>query len=317
MNPRDWLVRYGTVLALGLLLMGFALTAGNFASPYNLLNILKQISFLWLIGAGFTMALMAGELDLSVASVASLASVCAAALLHADAAWPLAVAASLGLGIALGTLNGFCVVALRIPSLIATLAVASIAEGLSFFITGGVAFVGRLDSAFLALGRSRPGGVPAPVWWLLLGFVLMQFLVKQTRTGIHLVCTGEAEEGARLAGIPTRRIKVLAMALSGFWAAFTGLLLTSNLSSASPTIAGDYLMTGIAAVLLGMTTVEPGKPNLPGTLVGALIIGVLSNGLTLLGAQYYVQDIVLGVIILASVSISSSQLGRAAFGAPR
>jgi len=262
-------------------------------------------------------ALMAGELDLSVASIASLASVCCAALLHGDSIWPLAVAAGLGLGVGLGAVNGLCVVALKIPSLITTLAVATIAEGLSFLITGGVAFVGRLDSTFLALGRGRPGGVPAPVLWLLAALLLMQFFIKQTRTGTHLVCTGEAEEGARLAGIATHRIKVLALALSGFWAAFTGVLLTSSLSSASPTIAGDYLMTGIAAVLLGMTTVEPGKPNLPGTLVGALIIGVLGNGLTLLGAQYYVQDIVLGLIILASVSISSSQLGRAAFGAPR
>ncbi|MCB1717957.1 MAG: ABC transporter permease, partial [Candidatus Competibacteraceae bacterium] len=104
---------------------------------------------------------------------------------------------------------------------------------------------------------------------------------------------------------------------SGLLAGITGVLLTSSLSSSSPTIAGEYLMTGIAAVLLGMTTIEPGKPNVLGTLVGALTIGTLRNGLTLLGAQYYVQDIVLGIIIIASVSLSASQLRKVAFNVPR
>src|SRR5690606_13691918 len=140
---------------------------------------------------------------------------------------------------------------------------------------------------------------------------------KQTRTGVHLVCTGEAEEPARLAGIRTDRMKLAGLCMSGCLAGVTGVLLTSSLSSSSPTIANEFLMTGIAAVLLGMTTVEPGKPNVIGTLVGALTIGTLRNGLTLLGAQYYVQDIVLGVIIILSVSLSASKFRKIAFSIPR
>ena len=218
------------------------------------------------------------------------------------------------LGTGFGVANGVLVTVFKIPSLIATLATSTIASGLGFMITGGVAYVGRLDAAFLFLGRGSILGVPALIVWMAIAVLLALFLVKQTRTGIHMAATGEAEASARLAGIATRRMKLTGLALSGLGAAVTGLLLTASLSSASPTIAGEFLMTGIAAVLLGMTMIEPGRPNVPGTLIGALIIGVISNGLTLLGAQYYVQDIVLGAIILASVGISASQLRHAAFG---
>lgn len=310
------LTTYGTVFALLLLIAFFAISADNFLNIYNLLNVLKQVSFLTIIALGFTLALIAGELDLSIGHSASLASVCTAALLFGGYPLALSVAAGLGAGLLLGFTNGILVTLFKIPSLIATLAMSTIANGLSFMITGGVAFVGKLDPVFLWLGRGRLGIVPVMILWLVLAVVLCQFFIKQTRTGFRLVCTGEAEEAARLAGVRTRRMKILGLTLSGLLAGITGLLLTSSLSSSNPTIAGEYLMTGIAAVLLGMTTIEPGKANVPGTLIGALIIGILGNGLTLLGVQYYVQDIVLGLIILGSVGISASQLKRAAFGVP-
>lgn len=314
---QDILKRYGTLIAWIGLFITFSAIADNFIDPYNLLSILKHVSFLTIIALGFTLALAAGELDLSIAHVASLASVCTASLLFGGYPVILAIAAGLISGLGIGIINGLIVTRLRIPSLIATLAVSTIANGLAFLITGGVAFVGRLDPVFLFFGRGQVMGLPAMIIWMLLAVLSCLFMLKQTRTGVHLVCTGEAEEPARLAGINTARMKVLGLGLSGLLAGITGVLLTSSLSSSSPTIAGEYLMTGIAAVLLGMTTIEPGKPNVLGTLVGALTIGTLRNGLTLLGAQYYVQDIVLGIIIIASVSLSASQLRKVAFNVPR
>lgn len=309
--------RYGTIVAFFVLVLVLALAADNFLDPYNLLSIGKHVSFLAVIALGFTVALAAGELDLSIAHVASLAAVCTASVLFAGYPPLLGIAVGLGCGTAFGLLNGFVVTRMKIPSLIATLAVSTIANGLAYLVTGGVAFVGRLDPAFLFLGRGAVFGMPAMILWMVLVAALVLFVLKQTRTGVHLVCTGEAEEPARLAGIRTARMKTLALAVSGLLAGLTGVLLTASLSSASPAIAGEYLMTGIAAVLLGMTTVEPGKPNVIGTLVGALIIGTLRNGLTLLGAQYYVQDIVLGVIIILSVSLSARQFRKVAFSVPQ
>jgi ribose transport system permease protein len=313
----ELLRRYGTVLALGLLVIALALMAPNFSSPINLLNILKQVSYLTIIATGFTLALVGGELDLSIGAVATLASVVCAVLLFGGSAWPLAVAAGLLTGAGLGLVNGVCVVRFRIPSLIATLATATIAGGIAFMITGGVAFVGRLPAGFLFIGRGSILSVPMPVVWMLALLLLAGLWLSMSRSGSHLIASGEAPEAARLAGVAVGRMKALGLVLSGAAAGAAGILLTSALSSSSPTIAGDFLMKGIAAVLLGMTTIEPGKPNLAGTFVGVLIIGTLANGLTLLGSEYYVQDILLGLIILASVGISASRLSNAAFGGTR
>jgi ribose transport system permease protein len=157
-------------------------------------------------------------------------------------------------------------------------------------------------------------GIPALILWTAIVALLALFVLKQTRLGMHLVFTGEAEEAARLAGVKVRRLKVLALAFAGLCAGIVGILLAATLNSAAPDMAKDYLLTSIAAVLLGMTMFEPGRCNVPGTLVGAATIGMLGNGLVLMGAPYYVQDVMLGFIIVASVAVSASALRKAAFG---
>lgn len=311
---RGFIGTYGTALAGLAVFLFFMAAAPNFANPVNLLNILKQVSFLAILGIGFTFALTTGELDLSFANLASLAAVATGGLIHNGYPPALAIAAGLALGTAGGVLNGVLVTRVKVPSLIATLATASIANGVAFYLTAGVAFVGRWDPGFVALGRAHVLGVPVLVLWMAAVVLVALFVLKNTRTGFHMVCTGEAEEPARLAGIRVRSMKLLGLTLSGALAGVTAVLLTANLSSAAPTMAGDYLLTAIAAVLLGMTMFEPGRPNVLGTLVGGVVIGVLSNGLILLGADYYVQDIVLGLIIIGSVALSASTLKKAAFG---
>lgn len=311
---RGFIGTYGTALAGLAVFLFFVAFAPNFANPANLLNILKQVSFLAILGIGFTFALTTGELDLSFANLASLAAVATGGLIHTGHPVALAILAGLAIGVAGGLLNGLLVTRVKVPSLIATLATASIANGLAFWLTAGVAFVGRWDKSFVALGRGSILGVPALVLWMAAVTAIALFVLKSTRTGFHMVCTGEAEEPARLAGIRVRAMKTLGLTLSGALAGLTAVLLAANLSSAAPSMAGDYLLTSIAAVLLGMTMFEPGRPNIPGTLAGGIVIGVLSNGLILLGADYYVQDIVLGLIIIGSVALSASTLKKAAFG---
>lgn len=304
---------YGTFLA-GIVLFLFLLSfAPNFASTANLLNVLKQVSFLSILSFGFTFALISSELDLSFANVCSLSAVVIGSLISTEVAWPLAVAAGIACGIAAGLLNGFLVTILKVPSLISTLGTASIANGLAFMITGGVAFVGRWDANFLFLGRGKLGVVPVIILFTLVILAAALILSTQTRTGVHIQATGENEEAARRSGINTRNCKILALTISGLAAGVTAVFLVANLSSAAPQMAGDFMLNGIAATLLGMTMFTPAKPNILGSFVGALIIVMLSNGLVLLGAQYYIQDIMLGIIIIASVAVSASVLKRAAF----
>ena len=306
------MVRYGTFFAGCGLFVFFAIFAPNFLSVGNLTNIVKHISFLAILALGFSLALTTAELDLSFANVCSVASVSVGWLVHNN--YPLwsAVATGLSVGLAAGLLNGILVTWVKVPSLIATLATASVANGFAFMITQGVAFVGAWNPDFLWIGRGSVMGVPVLIVWLAALAMAAWFLLKSTPTGLRMLTVGQADEAARLSGIPVRRIKLLGLALSGLAAGIAAVLMTANLASAAPNSAGDFMLTSIAAVLLGMTMFEPGRPNVPGTLCGALTIGMLGNGLVLMGAQYYVQDIALGVIIVASVAVSSSFLKRAA-----
>lgn len=307
------LTRYGTALAGLALFIGFAAASPVFLTPENLLLVGKETAFLGILAIGFTLALVTAEIDLSVAEVASLAAVVAGALVHGGTAPWLAIAAGLAVGLACGAANGIAVTVLKVPSLIATLGVAAIAKGLGFMLTGGVSFIGRWPSSFTGLARGALLGLPNLVWWLAGTSLAAWVLVKWTRLGAHLVATGEADEAARLAGIRTLAMKRLALTLAGGCAGLTAVLLASSLSSAAPGMANDHFLYAIAAVLLGMSMFEPGRPNIPGTLFAAFTLKVLGNGLVLLGAEYYWQDIVLGTIILVSVALSAAGTGRAPF----
>lgn len=311
---RHFIATYGTALAALALFAFFAIAADNFVNPTNLLNVGKQVSFLAILALGFSIAFTVAELDLSFAAVCSLCAVVAGGLVFKQVHPALAAGAALAVGLGAGVVNGLLVTRARIPSLIATLATASVATGTAFGITGGVAFAGRWDPAFLALGRGSVLGIPALILWTAAVALFVQAVLKHTRLGMHLVFTGEADEAARLAGVKVPRMKVQALAFAGLCAGLVGTLLAASLNSAAPDMAKDYLLTSIAAVLLGMTMFEPGRCNVPGTLVGAATIGILGNGLVLMGAPYFVQDIMLGFIIVASVAVSAAALRKAAFG---
>ncbi len=313
LDVREVIGRYGTAIAGLALVLFFLLFAPNFASTMNIINVLKDTSFLAILALGFALAFTVAELDLSIAEMASLAAVVCGWMVHSQYPPAVAFGAALAVGVVLGSLNGYGVTVLRIPSLIMTLGTAAIAKGLAFMITQGVAFTGRWPVSFTGLARGYSFGIPNLVLWMTGATLFAWVLVKWTRTGAHMVATGEADEAARLAGIATARMKRIGLLLAGVFAGLMAALLAANLSSAAPNMAGDYLLYAIAAVLLGMTMFEPGKPNIAGTVFAALVLKVLGNGLVLLGAPYYIQDIVLGVIIIGSVAFSASAMKKAAF----
>jgi len=313
MPAREFLGRFGTALAGLVLIVIFGFLAPNFASLANLVNVLNDTAFLAILALGFTLSFTVAEIDLSIAEVASLAAVVCGWLIQLGYPALAAAGAALGVGGLLGLVNGWGVTVLHVPSLIMTLGTAAIAKGLAYKVTQGVAFVGTWPAGFTGLARGSTVGVPNLLLWLAAVTFGAYGLVQWTRIGAHMSATGEAEEAARLAGIATARMKRIGMALSGTLASLMAVLLAANLSSAAPNMAGDYLLYAIASALLGMTMFEPGKPNIGGTVLAAFVLKTLGNGLVLLGAAYYVQDILLGVVIVGSVALSAGAMKKAAF----
>lgn len=305
------LLSYGTLLALAALVVVFALASPGFLAVGNLINILRQISLLAIAANGFTLALIVGEFDLGFANVASLAGVLVAGLIFGGHPVALAVAAGLLVGVVFGLFNGLVTTRLGVNSLITTLASGSIALGLGFLYTRGVAFYGAMPASFTFLGRGTILGVPALVLAMILIVGGSHAFIAYTRPGRYILAVGGNPQAARLAGIRVNFYRTLGLCFASLSGAITGILLTARLSSAHPTSAAEFLMDGIAASLLGMT-LQAGRPNVLGTFVGALIIGVLNNGLTLLGTPYYVNDIAKGFIIILSVTMASIQAMRRA-----
>jgi len=310
MTTSRFFTRYGTILAFLMLFVVFAIGVPGFIDPANLLNILTQIALLTIIALGFTMVLIVGELDLSFANVASLASVIVAGLMIHGVPALIAVLACLALGAAFGLANGLLVTRVGIQSLIVTLATGIIANGLIYMYTKGVSFYSDMPAGFLVMGRGKIGPLPVLVLIMFAVLFVAHIMVKNTVAGARLQATGGNVAASHLAGVNTRFYKVLGLVMGGVAAALTGVLLTSRLGAANPEGAGGFLMEGFAIVLLGQTAFSVGRASPLGTFVGALIIGTLNNGLTLLGAEYFMQDIVKGLIIILAVVISSLQTKR-------
>ena len=298
--------RYGTVGAAVLIFAVFALASDRFVSAANISNILVQISVLMVISSGLTVAVASGEFDLSVGQVAGLSGVLVAGLM----VWsglPIVLAILLAVlsGIVVGVVNGLLVTRLRIPSLIATLAMGPIALGLNYAYDGGDSIYSSFPKAFYFIATGRIGGVvPVPILIALVVVAAFYVLVNRTRMGRAVVATGSNLQAARLSGINVNRCRLLALTLSSFGAAMGGIMLTARLGTGQPGAGEPYLMDSLTAVFLGMTAFKPGRATVQGTLVGVIIIGMLDNGLNLLGAPFYLQNEVRGVVMIAAVSLA-------------
>lgn len=307
--PSRWLRRYGTVLAAGLIVVGFsALSPDAFFSAQNALNVSRQISFLVIVAVAATFVMVVGEFDLSVGALASLGGVLAAQLAVRGVPVGLCFALAALAGLLIGLVNGLLITRFRLLSFITTLAMGTVLGGVVFWMTGGTTVFENIPGSFSALGRASLLGVPA-LSLLMLGVVLLAWLLlTHTPFGRRLYAVGGNEAAARVAGISTGRHKTLAFALSGLLSALTGALLASRLGSAQPTGGNGLFLPAYAAAFLGMTAFRDGVPNVFGTLLGALIIGLLANGLTILQVPTFLQDVITGVIVILAVIVQ--KLGR-------
>jgi simple sugar transport system permease protein/ribose transport system permease protein len=219
--------------------------------------------------------------------------------------WPLAIVAALVMGLAIGTINGLLVTRLRIPSMIATLAMGPIALGLNYAYDGGDSIYASFPPMFYRISTGRVFWViPVPIVIALIVVIVCYLLLNHMRIGRSVVATGANIQAARLSGINVNRSRLFALALSGFGAALGGIMLTARLGTGQPDAGEPYLMDSLAAVFLGMTAFRPGRASVQGTLVGVVIIGMLDNGLNLLGAPFYMQNEVRGLVMIAAVSLA-------------
>ncbi|TAX66218.1 ABC transporter permease (plasmid) [Rhizobium leguminosarum] len=295
----------GIVLLLvfyALLLIAFSVFSPYFLTLSNLSNIGTNMAFIGLMAAAGTPLIIGGGLDLSVAAVAGLAGVIVA-LMHAKGIniWTGCVTALI-IGCAVGVLNGFIVTRLKLNPLIATLGTMSIFSGLSMVLTGGLSkplFI----PAFNWLGSGRLFGIPFPIILMLLVFVALWLILSKTPFGRFVYASGGNPEASSLLGVPVERTQMVLYVVSGLSGAAAGIILAAMLGAAAPNAAGQHLLTIIAAIILGGTSLFGGRGSVWGTLIAVLILGTLNNGLTLMNVSSFWQDVTRGVVLLMAVGL--------------
>lgn len=295
--------KYGTLIGFIVLCIIFSFLSPVFLTINNLTMVLLQISMLTIIALGTTVVMAAGGFDMSFGSVCGLIGVVLAGMLVEGVPISLAILLSMVIGAAFGCLNGILVV-LGIPDFIATLSTMSIARGLNYYYTRGEPIFMGIPQEFKIIGQGGIGLIGYPVLIMLAVLVILYVFMNHTVTGRQIYAVGGNKIAARFSGINVRWIRILSFIIGGLAAAITAVIVTSRLGSGQPTAGEGFLMDGLAAVFLGTTMFKEGEPHILGTFMGSLIMGVLVNGLNLLGVQYFFQDILKGLIILAAVGLT-------------
>ncbi len=316
------LERYASFLALVVLVVISTILYPRFLEIQNLLNILRQVSYTGIIALGMTYVIIAGGIDLSVGSLTALAGACAVLTLNAATAslgpvgdWttaviPIALASLVAIMVAgaAGLINGLLVAKARIAPFIATLGSMAIYRSLTLYIGSASEFRSE-NSIYGDMGMSSILGVPLPVWVFILLAAGLSILLNQTRFGRYTCAVGSNPKVAQYSAINVDRIRLLSYVIVGLMVAITAVLISARLNSISSTNAGkDYEMDAIAAVVIGGTAMTGGKGTIWGTVVGAIILGIINNMLNMLGVSPYLQGLVKGSVIIAAVFIQRGDI---------
>jgi len=287
------------------ILMGFA--SENFFSASNILNVLRQVSINAILAVGMTMVILTGGIDLSVGAVMALAgTICAGLMVNMGMPGSVGLVGGLLVGLSLGLFNGLLVAWGRMPAIIVTLATMGIARGLGLIYSGGYPISG-LPSWISWFGIGRVGDIPVPVILMVIIYIVAWVLLERTPFGRHVYAIGGNETAARLSGVKTQRIKLAVYTISGLTAALAAVILTGRLMSGQPNAGVGFELDAIAAVVMGGTAIAGGRGLIFGTLIGAILLGILNNGLNLVGINPYLQDVIKGFIILLAIYIGRGE----------
>jgi len=296
--------KLGPLFGLLLIVVIISIMSPSFLTADNIFNVLRQVSISALIAFGMTFVILTGGIDLSVGSTLALTGAVAASLLAGGTDPFIAMGVALILGLILGAINGVVIAKGKVAPFIATLATMTIYRGLTLVYTDGKPISGLGDHlSFQMFGKGYFLGIPVPVVTMLIAFFVLYFILRKTTFGRRVYANGGNAEASRLSGINVDRTTIAVYALTGMLAAMAALILTSRLNSAQPTAGQSYELDAIAAVVLGGTSLTGGRGWIVGTLIGALIIGVLNNGLNLIGVSSFFQQVVKGLVILFAVLI--------------
>jgi len=296
--------KYGTLTALVAVICVFSLLEPRFFSLTNFFNITRQITVLFVLGVAETYALISGEIDLSIGWVAGLAGILAVAAQAEGCSTLMAISIALAVGLLFGLCNGFIIAIIGIESFIATLGLGQIANGLIFLYTKGAPVIGLRES-FMFLAAGKILGIPVPLLIILVIFLIADYHLKYTSSGRFFYAIGYNPEASLMSGLNVKNLKILSFAITGLLSGMGGVVIMARLGSGQPTAGPGYLLNAIAVAYLGASVLKEGEFHILGTLVGAVFIGTIINGLTILNVQYYYQFVATGLLLLIAVGLAS------------
>ncbi len=299
-NVRNTLKNYGIVIAFFLICIILSILSPVFFQMTNIINVIRQTSIYGIMSVGMTFIILTGGIDLSIGSILAISGAVCAGLLKGGSPLPVVVIATLGIGIGCGLMNGLFITIGKITPFVVTLGMMSIARGLTLIYTKGYPISG-FSPAFRFIGGGYILGLPVPIIIFLVIVVIAFVVLTQTRLGRYTYAIGGNEETVKLSGINSGFFKTFAYVIAGATAAISSLILTSRLNSAEPIAGSGYELDVIAAVVIGGTSLNGGRGSVWGTFLGALMIGVINNGMNLLGISAYFQLVVKGLIIIGAV----------------
>lgn len=306
---KSWLRRFFEIKESGILLalIGMCVLIGlvtpNFMTPYNLAIVMRQVSFIGIVAAGQTLVLLLGGIDLSVGAIAGLSAILGAMMMTKGGIDPfLAMTLATGIGFLLGLLNGALIAYLKLNAFIVTLATGEVFAGTILVLTRGYSITG-VPKAFAILGQGSVGAVPVSVLFLLAIFGLLIYVTQNVPFGRSIYAIGGNRVAARFVGLRVERVEMMVYALAGMLSAIAGMLFVSRMSAGQPTIGASWLMPSITAAIIGGTSLSGGVGTLLGTLLGAIFMGVLANGIVLINVSSYWERVIIGLFVIIAVLV--------------
>lgn len=303
------------VIILGILVVLviiFSVLSSRFLSSRNLLNIARQTSYIIIAGCAITFLMISGNFDLSIGSAAALTGVSMALLARAGVPLPVAILAAIGIGLVIGYFNALMVVRFEIPPFIATLGTMLICRGIALIITDGKTIRNGMPDNYKILGRGELLGLPFPIWIMLAIIIISVILQNKTVLGKYSIAIGGNRLAAELSGINVKKMIVLLFVIVGGVVGLTGAIMSSRLGIGEPNIGNGFEFDVIIAVILGGTSLAGGEGSVLGMVVGALLIGVIGNGLDMLSVLTFYQSIIKGIVLVGAVLLDQKLKSREA-----